>query len=431
MFNPAVEAASRDHIESAQAEGLCRLLPRLYAAVPSYREKLDGAGINPGDLSSLDDLQHLPFTLKDDLRAAYPYKMFAVPTRDIVRIHASSGTTGSISVVGYTRKDIRDWSECVARSLVAAGAGPDDFLHIAYGYGLFTGGLGLHYGAEYLGASVIPISGGNTRRQVQFLRDLMPTGGLACTPSYAALLAESALLEGTDLTQLPLRFGIFGAEPWSENMRKSLEASLGIDAYDIYGLSEIMGPGVAFECREKAGLHVNEDQFIVEIVDKDTKLPVPEGAYGELVFTTIAKEGIPLLRYNTHDITRIIPGACACGRTHKRIERITGRSDDMIIVRGVNVYPSQIEQVLLSFEGKLAPHYQVVLTREAALDAMEVRVELAPSFDFDEIRALEQLTQQVRRAIAEALMVRVKMTIVEPNSIARSEGKAVRLIDNR
>jgi len=431
MFNPTIEGVRHSELRALQLDRLGTLASRLYQAVPSYRQKFDEANFDPQRLKSLDDLRYAPITYKDDLRAAYPYKMFAAPAKDIVRVHASSGTTGSITVVGYTKTDIANWSECVARAIVAAGGGPDDYLHIAYGYGLFTGGLGLHYGAELLGACAIPISGGNTKRQLQFLQDLMPTGGLACTPSYGVLLAETATGLGIDLATLPLRFGIFGAEPWSDNMRSSLEKDLGIEAYDIYGLSEIMGPGVAFECEAKAGLHINEDQFYVEVLDRDTGEPVADGQYGELVFTTLAKEGIPLLRYNTHDITRILTGDCGCGRTHRRIERITGRSDDMIIVRGVNVYPSQIEQVLLSFADRLAPQYQVVLTREASMDAMEVRVELAPGFDFDEMAALERLSADVRTAIADVLMVSVKLTIVEPFSITRTEGKAVRLIDKR
>jgi len=431
MFNPAIESMQQSELHALQMDRLRSLIPRLYQTVPSYQQKFDEAGLDPHGLKALEDLTFVPLTYKDDLRSAYPYKMFAAPAKDIVRVHASSGTTGSITVVGYTKTDIANWSECVARAIAAAGGGPDDYLHIAYGYGLFTGGLGLHYGAELLGACAIPISGGNTKRQVQFLQDLLPTGGIACTPSYGALLAEAATGLGIDLADLPLRFGIFGAEPWSDNMRSSLEKALGIEAYDIYGLSEIMGPGVAFECEAKAGLHINEDQFYVEVLDRDTAEPVAEGQYGELVFTTLTKEGIPLLRYNTHDITRILPGDCSCGRTHRRIERITGRSDDMIIVRGVNVYPSQIEQVLLSFTDRLAPQYQVVLTREASMDAMEVRVELAPGFDFDEMAALERLSHEVRTAIADALMVSVKLTIVEPFSITRTEGKAVRLVDKR
>jgi len=431
MFNSAIESMRQSELRALQLDRLSTLASRLYQAVPSYKQKFDEANFDPQKLKTLDDLCHAPLTCKDDLRAAYPYGMFAAPAKDIVRVHASSGTTGSITVVGYTKTDIANWSECVARAIVGAGGGPDDYLHIAYGYGLFTGGLGLHYGAELLGSCAIPISGGNTKRQVQFLRDLLPAGGLACTPSYGVLLAETAAELGVDLSTLPLRFGIFGAEPWSDNMRNSLEKDLGIEAYDIYGLSEIMGPGVAFECEAKAGLHINEDQFYVEVLDRDTGEPLADGQYGELVFTTLTKEGIPLLRYNTHDITRILRGDCSCGRTHRRIERITGRSDDMIIVRGVNVYPSQIEQVLLSFVDRLAPQYQVVLTREASMDAMEVRVELAPGFDFDEMAALERLSNEVRTAIADVLMVSVKLTIVEPFSITRTEGKAVRLIDKR
>jgi phenylacetate-CoA ligase len=431
IWNTKAECMPRADLERLQLEHLQRLVPRLYDAVPAYKQKLDVAGIDPYRVKTLADIAHLPFTEKDDLRAAYPYKMFAAPLRDIIRIHASSGTTGAISVVGYTKYDIDMWSECVARSIVAAGGTRDDIIHVAYGYGIFTGGLGLHYGAEWMGACAIPVSGGNTKRQVQFLRDLVTVGGMGCTPSYALLIAEAARDLGEDPAKFPLRYGIYGAEPWSENMRKQLERELGIDAYDIYGLSEIMGPGVGFECELKQGLHICEDHFLIEIVDRDTKEPVPDGQYGEVVFTTLDKEGIPLLRYNTRDISRLLPEPCPCGRTHRRLERITGRSDDMLIIRGVNVYPSQIEQVLMSFADRLAPQYQVLVSRRGALDELEVQVELLPGFDFDEIRALELLSHQVKEAIVSALAIQVELTIVEPKTIERTQGKAVRLIDNR
>lgn len=429
MYEPEYEQMDRSALEALQSERLRSLVSRVYANVPTYTRKLDELGVSPTDVSGVGDIASLPFTVKDDLRAAYPYGMFAVPTTDIVRVHSSSGTTGQITVVGYTKNDISTWSDLVARCLSAAGLGSDDILHIAYGYGLFTGGLGVHYGAERLGATAIPVSGGNTKRQVQILKDFGVTG-IACTPSYALVVAEAAKELGVDLSALPLKAGIFGAEPWTERMRSELEDSLGIKAYDIYGLSEILGPGVGFECEAQDGLHINEDHFLVEIVDTDTLQPVPDGQYGEVVFTTLTKEGIPLLRYRTRDVSRIVPGACSCGRTFRRLERITGRSDDMLIIRGVNVYPSQIEQVLVGMEG-VAPHYQIFLTKQGSLDAVEVRVELDPSFDFDEIKAVQRIGRAIKSEIGSVLAISVDVKMVEPKSLVRSEGKIQRVVDMR
>lgn len=419
----------RLQLEELQLERLRSLLVRVYDAVPLYRDKFDAAGFDPASLTSLSDLARVPFTVKDDLRSAYPYGMFAVPLRDIVRVHSSSGTTGQITVVGYTQGDIATWSDLMARTYASAGVSADDVVQIAYGYGLFTGGLGVHYGSERLGALTIPVSGGNTKRQVQILKDFGVTT-LACTPSYALLIGETALDMGIDVRDLPLRTGVFGAEPWSESMRQQIQQTLGITAIDIYGLSEVMGPGVASECLEQQGLHVFEDHFLVEIVDPQTFEPLPDGEYGEVVFTTLTKEGIPVIRYRTRDISRILPGTCGCGRTFKRIERVTGRTDDMLIVRGVNVFPSQIEQVLGGVDG-VAPHYQVVLSKQGSLDHVEVHVEVAPSFAFDEVRELERLQRRVKTAIESALAVSIAVKLVEPRSIARSEGKAKRVIDMR
>jgi phenylacetate-CoA ligase len=428
MFQPEFEAMPRDRLEGLQLERLNTLLARVHDRVPLYRSKLDQAGVRPV-LGSLEDLADIPFTVKDDMRAHYPYGMFAAPRHDIVRVHASSGTTGQITVVGYTKRDISNWADMMARTLACAGATADDVVQVAYGYGLFTGGLGVHYGSERLGCLTIPISGGNTRRQVQVLSDFEVTV-LACTPSYSLLVAETAEEMGIEPRSLPLRIGVFGAEPWSENMRLQIEERLGIRAIDIYGLSEVLGPGVASECTEQHGLHVNEDHFLIEILDPDTLRPVPDGERGEVVFTTLTKEGIPVIRYRTRDISRIIPGECACGRTFRRMERITGRTDDMLIVRGVNVFPSQIEQVLAGIPG-VAPHYQVVLGKRGAMDTVEVNVEVAPDLAFDEVRELEELQRTVRSEIASALAVSIDVKLVEPRSIERSEGKARRVVDLR
>lgn len=428
MYQPQYEAMPRNELEGLQLERLRTVLGRVYDNVDFYRRSFDTAEVGP-NVGSLAEFASYPFTVKDDLRDAYPYNLFAAPLRDIVRVHSSSGTTGQITVVGYTRNDIDNWADLMARTIAAAGGTPDDIVQVTYGYGLFTGGLGVHYGSERLGCVTIPISGGNTKRQVQVLKDF-GTSILACTPSYALLIAETAKEMGVDLSTTSLRAGIFGAEPWSENMRLQIQDLLGIKAIDIYGLSEVLGPGLAAECSEQDGLHVNEDHFLIEIVDEQTLQPVPDGVYGEVVFTTLTKEGIPVIRYRTRDISRIIPGDCPCGRTSKRMERVTGRSDDMIIVRGVNVFPSQIEQVLAGIAG-VAPHYQVILGKKGTMDTVEVRVEVAADTDFDEIRGLETLQRRVRAEIESALAVSIAVKLVEPKSIERSEGKAKRVVDLR
>jgi phenylacetate-CoA ligase len=428
MFQPHFEAMPREELEALQLDRLRTVLRRVQENVPHYRKAFEQAGVD-ADISCLDDLRSFPFTVKDDLRAAYPFDFFAAPLRDIVRVHSSSGTTGQITVVGYTRQDIDNWSDLMARTLASAGGGPDDIIQVTYGYGLFTGGLGVHYGSERLGALTIPISGGNTKRQVQIMRDFGTTI-LACTPSYAVLIAETASEMGLDVRNLALRAGVFGAEPWSENMRHQIEELMGITAIDIYGLSEVLGPGVAAECSAQHGLHVNEDHFLIEIVNPETFEPVPDGEVGEVVFTTITKEGIPVIRYRTRDISRIIPGECSCGRTFKRMERVMGRTDDMIIVRGVNVFPSQIEQVLAGIEG-VAPHYQVILGKRGSMDTVDVHVEVAADTAFDEIRELEILQRRVKSEIESALAVSLGIKLVEPKSIERTEGKAKRVIDLR
>lgn len=430
IWNDEFETLPREAIESLQLKRLQQVVERVYATVPFYRKSLDDAGITPDMIRSLDDLQRIPFTLKQDMRDSYPYGLFAAPLEQIVRIHASSGTTGKPTVVGYTRRDIENWSEMMARCFIAAGANKGDVIHNAYGYGLFTGGLGAHYGAEKVGASVIPMSGGNTRKQLMIMQDFGSTV-LTCTPSYSLFLAEVAAEEGIDFKNLKLRVGIFGAEPWSETMRQEIEAKLNLKAIDIYGLSEIMGPGVGVECIEaQNGLHLWEDHFIPEIINPDTGEVLPHGEKGELVITTITKEGIPLLRYRTRDITRILPEPCICGRTHVRIERLSGRSDDMLIIRGVNVFPSQIESVLFNIEG-VEPHYQLIVDRDGTLDTLEVQVEVNEQTFSDEIKVLQNLSQQIRHSIKEMLGVTCQVRLVEPKTIARSEGKAQRVIDRR
>jgi phenylacetate-CoA ligase len=419
----------REELEKLQLARLKAVLERVYENVPLYRKKFDDAGFDPASFESFEDLKRVPFTVKDDMRSAYPYGMFAAPMRDIVRVHSSSGTTGQVTVVGYTRGDIDRWSDLMARTYACAGATPDDVVQVTYGYGLFTGGLGAHYGSERLGALTIPVSGGNTKRQVQILKDFGVTV-LACTPSYALLIAETAMEMGIDPRDLPLRAGVFGAEPWSESMRHQIEHAMGIKAIDIYGLSEVMGPGVAAECVHQNGLHVFEDHFLIEIVDPETLQPLPDGEYGEVVFTTLTKEGIPIIRYRTRDLSRIVTGNCPCGRTFRRMERISGRSDDMLIIRGVNVFPSQIEQVLGTIPG-VAPHYMVVLTKRGSLDSVQVQVEVAPEFNIDEVRELERLQKRVKAEIESALAVTIDVKLVEPKTIARSEGKAKRVLDLR
>jgi phenylacetate-CoA ligase len=429
MFQPELETMSREALEALQLARLRTQLARVYVNVPLYRRKFDEAGFRPEQLETLADLRRVPFTVKDDLRAAYPFDMFAVPLRDIVRVHSSSGTTGQVSVVGYTRGDVERWSDLMARTLACAGATADDVVQVTYGYGLFTGGLGAHYGSERLGAMTIPVSGGNTARQVQILKDFGVTV-LACTPSYALLIAETAASMGIDVKSLPLKIGVFGAEPWSDAMRTQIEETMGIRATDIYGLSEVMGPGVASECVHHNGLHVFEDHFIIEIIDPVTLQPVPDGEQGEVVFTTLTKEGIPVIRYRTRDVSRMLTGECACGRTFRRMERVTGRTDDMLIIRGVNVYPSQIEQVLMGIPG-VAPHYLVVLGKKGSMDTVEVQVEVGPEVEFDEIRELEALQRSVAHAIQAALAVNVSVKLVEPRTLQRSDGKAKRVLDLR
>ena len=430
IFNMEFETLPREALEAIQLRRLQATLERVYANVPFYREKFNQAGVSPDKIKNLKDLKNLPFTTKQDLRDNYPYGMFSVPMDHVVRIHASSGTTGQPTVVGYTARDIQNWSELMARALAAGGAGRGDIIHNAFGYGLFTGGLGVHYGAERLGASVIPVSGGNTKRQVVIMRDFGPTI-LTATPSYCLHLAEVAEEMGISFKDLKFKFGIFGAEPWSETMRAEIERKLNLVAVDIYGLSEVMGPGVANECYEaKNGLHVFEDHFIPEIVDPKTLDPLPYGETGELVFTTITKEAFPVIRYRTRDITCLNPEPCICGRTHLRMGRVTGRSDDMLIIRGLNVFPSQIESVLMEMEG-VSPHYQLVVDRQDSLDVLTVMVEVGEAMFSDEVRELQATEKLISKNIKELLGVSAKVKLVEPKAIARSQGKAVRVVDNR
>jgi phenylacetate-CoA ligase len=430
IFNEEFETMPREALEAIQLRRLQATVARVYNTVPFYRRRFDEAGVTPGDIRSLTDLPKLPFTYKTDLRDNYPYGMFAVPMDNVTRIHASSGTTGKPTVVGYTGRDIQTWAEMMARSLVAAGTRKEDIVHNAYGYGLFTGGLGVHYGAEKLGASVIPISGGNTKRQVMIMKDFSPTI-LTCTPSYALYLAEVAAEVGVSFKDLKFKAGLFGAEPWSERMRAEIERKLHLDAVDIFGLSEVIGPGVAVECLEaKSGLHIFEDHFIPEIIHPETGEVLPHGEKGELVFTSITKEAFPVIRYRTRDISSLRPEPCICGRTHVRMNRVSGRSDDMLIIRGVNVFPSQIESVLMEVEG-VEPHYQLVVDREENLDTLTVMVEIEERTFSDEVKKLQQLERKIAKNIKEYLGVSATVKLVEPKTLARSEGKAQRVIDNR
>ena len=430
IFNIDKETMPREKIREIQLNRLQDLCRRVYANVPFYRRSFDEKGIKPADVQSLDDLKFLPFTLKQDMRNNYPYGLFAVPMEMIQRIHASSGTTGKATVVGYTKRDIETWAECAARSLAAAGATANDIVQVSYGYGLFTGGLGAHYGAERLGATVIPMSGGSTKRQVQLMRDFGATV-LCCTPSYALHLHDAGLEIGINIKDLPLRLGVFGAEPWTEEMRREIEDKLGITATNIYGLSEIMGPGVSQSCaKEQHGMHIWEDHFLPEIIDPVSGEILPEGSTGELVITTLTKQGIPLVRYRTRDITSLNYTPCSCGRTHVRMNRITGRSDDMLIIRGVNVYPQQIEEALLSIEG-VAPHYQIEVSRVGALDELEVLVEITERIFFDEMQKQQAMKEKIERKLETSLAVHAKVRLVEPGSTPRSEGKAMRVIDRR
>lgn len=428
-WNKSAECMSREELTKLQLTRLRRTVMRVYQNVPYYRARMQAADLSPEDIHSVSDLARMPFTYKDDLRDNYPFGLFAAPAQEIVRIHASSGTTGKPTVVGYTAKDIDCWSEMMARSMGCAGGGRNDIVQVAYGYGLFTGGLGAHYGAERMGASVIPISGGNTQRQLMLMQDFGSTL-LACTPSYALMLGEARIEAGLPLENFKLRAGVFGAEPWTEGMRKRIEEVWGIDALDIYGLSEIMGPGVSMECMEKDGMHIWEDHFIPEIIDPDTGEVLPIGERGELVFTTITKEGLPLIRYRTHDVTQLEGAPCACGRTHIRMRKVTGRTDDMLIIRGVNVFPSQIETVLTRIP-EVRPHYMIYVDRVHNADTLEVQVEISEEFQIDQISQMEALTKKITNAMHQMLGLTCKITLVNPKTIARSEGKAKRVIDNR
>ncbi len=428
IWNETKECMSRDEMSSLQGMRLVKLVDRVYHNVEFYRKKMQAVGLEPGDIRGLEDLTKLPFTTKDDLRDTYPFGLFAVPNSQIVRIHASSGTTGKATVVGYTRRDIDMWSECVARCITMAGLGREDIIQVAYGYGLFTGGLGGHYGAEKMGATVVPMSTGNTKKLVNMMVDFGVTG-ILCTPSYLMHIAETIEEMGVR-DKIKLKASLNGAEPWTEKMRDKIEEKLGIHAHDIYGLSEIMGPGVATDCSFHKGLHLHEDYFLPEIVDRDTFRPVPDGVVGELVISTLTKEGIPLIRYRTKDLTSIDHTVCECGRTTARIARFTGRSDDMLIIRGVNVFPSQIEAALLEMGGT-TPHYLMIVDRVNNLDTLEVQVEVEEHFFSDEIRKLENLTRKIEHVIQQAIGLAVKVKLVEPKSLERSMGKSVHVIDKR
>ena len=430
IWNPQVECAPVADRRALQLARLQDTVARLYARVPFYRDKLAAAKLRPEDVRSLADLARLPFTRKDELRQTYPYGLLACPREDVVEIHTSSGTTGTPVVGAYTAADLKLWSEVMARTLAMAGCTAADTVQNAYGYGLFTGGLGVHYGARQIGANLLPVSSGNTRRQLMVMRDFGTTL-LTCTPSYALFLAEAAREEGFDLRDLPLKAGCLGAEPWSETMRDEIETKLGLRAHDIYGLTELIGPGVAAECAYRDGLHFNEDYFYPEIVDPDSGEVLPEGAKGELVITSLGREGSPLLRYRTRDITYLMREPCACGRTTTRIHRLLGRTDDMLIVRGVNCFPSQIENVLLRIEGT-QPHYQIVIDRGAThLDEIEIQVEVEDAIFSDITRGMEQLRSRIHAELKSELGLSARIKLVEPRSIARSEGKAKRIIDKR
>ena len=430
IFNTEFETLPREHLEALQLKRLQATVQRCYATVKFYRDAMDELGVRPSHIQRLADARLLPFTKKEQLRDNYPFGMFAVPTEQVVRVHASSGTTGKPTVVGYTRRDIDTWAELVARSLVAAGIRPGDRLHNGYGYGLFTGGLGLHYGGEKLGVMVVPMSGGQTHKQIMLLEDFA-ANGLCCTPSYALNIAEEAEKMGVDIRKLPLRVGIFGAEPWSEEMRFEIEAKLGIDAIDIYGLSEVMGPGVAVECGVvKKGLHVWEDHFLVECVDRDTGMPLPYGEEGELVFTSLTKEAFPIIRYRTRDISVLNIEPCKCGRSHVRMRRVSGRTDDMLIIRGVNVFPSQVESILMRTE-TLSPFYQIEVFREGHHDTLTVNVEASPPLLAQGPEAMARVQHKVEKDIKDFIGISATVSLKQRGEIERSLGKAVRVIDHR
>lgn len=429
IWNRDIECMSRDEMRKLQDRRLIDLVAKVYNHVPFYKRKMDELDVKPTDIKGIEDISKLPFTYKQDLRDNYPFGLFAVPMKDIVRVHGSSGTTGKPTTVGYTRNDIENWKEVTARCFSMAGITSKDIVQVSYGYGLFTGGLGAHYGAENVGCSVIPMSGGNTRRQLQLMCDFGSTV-LACTPSYALHMADAMKDFGYSIDDMKLRVGVFGAEPWTEAMRHELEKKLHIHAHDIYGLSEIMGPGVSMDCEYHDGLHIHEDHFFPEIVDPETKEPLPDGTEGELVFTTLTKEGIPLLRYNTRDLSTLNHEPCACGRTLVRMRKITGRSDDMLIIRGVNLFPSQIEHVLLEL-GETSAHYILYVDRQNNLDTLELQVELDENHMLDTIRDLQMLTKRIEHALNSACGLTIKVTLVQPKTIARSEGKAIRVVDKR
>jgi len=429
IWNKEAECMPEDKLKQLQLKRLKNTVLKAYERVPYYRKKFDEAGFKPRDLKTLEDIRKIPFTSKADLREVYPFGMFASPLSEIVEIHMSSGTTGKPVVAGYTRTDIGVWAEVMARCLTMAGATRDDIVQNCYGYGLFTGGFGVHYGAQKIGALIVPASAGNTKRQIEIMRDFGSTI-LTCTPSYALYMAEVAQEMGIDPTSLKLKAGCFGAEMWTEQMRKEIEKRFEIDAFNIYGLTEIIGPGVAHECPEKAGLHIFEDHFLVEIVDTDTGEPLPDGQRGELVLTTLTREGMPMLRFRTKDITSIIKEKCPCGRTFAKIERIRGRTDDMLKVRGVMIFPYQIEKAILEVQG-VEPHYQIVITRPQYLDELEVMVEMSRESFSDEVKHIENLRKKIEKRIEETIGIRVKVTLVEPKSLPRSEGKAKRIIDKR
>ncbi len=429
-FQPEIETMEHKLIEQNQLEGSKRTAIYVYEHIPFYKNLFDEAGFDPYKIESFDDIANGPFTVKQDLRDNYPYAMFGMDPSDAIRVQASSGTTGQATVVGYTQKDIDNWGDCFARFLVAVGGSEKSKVQVSYGYGLFTGGLGGHEGARRLGAMCIPTSSGNTKRQVQIMKDF-ETDILCCTPSYALLIADTAIELGYNpAEEFKISGCVLGAEPWSNNMREEIERKLGVTAVDIYGLSEVMGPGVACECAKQTGLHVSEDHFYAEIVDPETLRPVEDGQWGELVITSLDRECSPLFRYRTRDITRFLPGECACGRTLKRIDRLQGRTDDMLIIRGVNVFPSQIEQVITHFD-EVAPYYQIELSNKGPMDYVTLKVETVPGFDFDEIRRLEKLQADIKSELKSNLQIAVDVRIVEPKSIIRGEGKAKRVIDLR
>lgn len=428
-WNREIETAPRSEMEALQSYRLSRTVRHVYENVPFYKKLFDEHGVKPEDIKGVQDLHKLPFTVKNDLRDNYPYGLFATPMENVVRIHASSGTTGKQTVVGYTEKDIDIWAECAARALTAAGGSTKDFIHVSYGYGLFTGGLGMHYGAEKMHATAIPASTGNTKRQITIMKDF-GSSILCCTPSYAMYLGETLEEMGITSADIHLKAGLFGAEPWTEEMRKEIESKLGIKAYDIYGLSEIMGPGVSFECEEQTGMHINEDHFIPEIIDPVTLEPLPDGEQGELVFTCITKEALPLIRYRTKDIVRLTREKCSCGRTLVKMTKVLGRSDDMLIIRGVNVFPSQVESVLLEISG-VAPHYQMIVDRKNNLDTLEILVEMAPDFPFDAVRMIEEKEHEIKAAVESILGIAATIRLVGTKTIERSEGKAKRVLDKR